>query len=74
MIYAYVTSETCRNRNAVRPGTEIDGRPVSKRGDYIPWPYGKRETLAIATGHGIWSSYMQQSAAAIARLLGWDRP
>jgi hypothetical protein len=47
--YAYVTTETCRVRDAVRPGALIgrDESPVSRDGDYTAWPHGKRETLRL---------------------------
>lgn len=68
-IYAYVTTECCRSRHAVKPGTLFYGyRPVSKHGDYSAWPYGKRETLQL-TNHT--SPYIRQSAVAVAHLLNW---
>ena len=47
--YAYVKSECCTSRDAVLPGTFVgrNQEPVSRHGDYNPWYYGKRETLAI---------------------------
>jgi hypothetical protein len=72
--YAYVTTETCRQRDAVRPGALIgrcDQCPVSRHGDYTPWPHGKRETLRrMADGH---TAYERESAQAVAITLGWAR-
>ena len=77
-IYAYVKSQTCVVRGAVRPGSFI-GRnmgPVSRDDDYVPWFYGKRETLAIiARGCSDASRYYRfQSARLVAELLGWSLP
>lgn len=69
-VYAYVTAECCVTRNAERPGAEV-GRnrvPVSRHGDYEKWPYGKRETLALAAGAG----YKAASAREVARLMRWE--
>ena len=66
---AYVTTETCRSRNAVRPGYWIGERRVSRHGDWQAWPYAKRETLALAD-HGQ-TAYLRGSARAVARLMGW---
>jgi hypothetical protein len=56
--YAYVTTETCRLRDAVRPGALIgrDEIPVSRDGDYTAWRHGKRETLhkAGVRAPGLW--------------------
>jgi hypothetical protein len=71
MTYAYVTTETCRQRDAVRPGTLIgrDEIPVSQHGDYTAWPHGKRETLRrTADGDTV---YTRTSARAVADLFGW---
>jgi hypothetical protein len=71
MTYAYVTTETCRLRDAVRPGALIgrDEIPVSRDGDYTPWRHGKRETIRLMTdGH---TAYKRQSAQAVAITLGW---
>jgi hypothetical protein len=71
--YAYVTSECCRQRDAVRPGTTIgrDEIPVSRDGDYTAWPHGKRETIRrMADGD---TAYKRESARAVAELLGWVR-
>ena len=72
--YAYVKSETCTTREAVRPGSLV-GRnlePVSKRGDYQRWPYGKRATLAIINGTATAATaYQRQCARLVARLLDW---
>jgi hypothetical protein len=69
--YAYVTTETCLRRHAVRPGALIgrDEIPVSRHGDYAPWPHGKRETLRrMAIGN---TGYTRASARAVADLFGW---
>lgn len=66
---AYVTSETCRTRDAVRPGTWIGERRVSRHGDWQPWYHGKRETLALADRGQ--TPYVRGSARAVARLMGW---
>ena len=66
---AYVTTETCRSRDAVRPGAWIGECRVSSHGDYWAWTYGKRETLALAD-HGQ-TPYLRGSARAVARLMGW---
>ena len=72
--YAYVKSETCTSRYAVRPGSFV-GRseePVSRHGDYNPWYYGKRETLAIiAQPATAANSYHRQCARLVAELRGW---
>ena len=70
-VYAYVTNECCTSTRACAPGTELNGRRISKHGDYSPWYHGKRETLAIiddpkAIGH------KHRSAAAVAGALGWN--
>ena len=73
-IYAWVKSETCTIRDAVRPGSFVgrNEEPVSKHGDYNPWYYGKRETLAIigqtATAA---NSYHRACARLVADLLDW---
>lgn len=69
-ITAYVTTETCRVRDAVRPGTSVgrDQVPVSRHGDYSPWTYGKHETLALIDDG---TTYQSQTAQAVARLMGW---
>lgn len=68
-ITAYVTSETCRTRNAVRPGTWIGARRVSRHGDWQAWYHGKRETLAMADNGQ--TAYLRGSARAVALLMGW---
>lgn len=81
MIHAYVTTETCRHREAFRRGEEYHGRPVSKHNDLTAWTWSKRDTLKIATGHhyivkmagasrDVW---FMQTAKAVARLLGWEK-
>ncbi len=71
--YAYVTTECCRQRDAVRPGALIgrDEIPVSRDGDYAPWPHGKRETLRRMTDGD--TAYGRASARAVAILMGWAR-
>jgi len=71
--YAYVTTETCRLRDAVRPGALIgrDEIPASCHGDYTPWPHGKRATLRRMTIGN--TAYERGSARAVAMLLGWAR-
>jgi hypothetical protein len=71
MTRAYVSSECCRRIDAFRPGAEVGGRPVSKHGDYSPWPYGKRETLAMLLPNSGVSMYRYRCARAVARVLGW---
>ena len=75
-IYAYVTSETCTSRHAIRPGSFVgrNQEPVSRHGDYNPWPYGKRETLAIIA-HGCSDAsqyYRFQCARLVSELLDWS--
>jgi hypothetical protein len=69
--YAYVTTECCRQRDAVRPGALIgrDEIPVSRHGDYTAWPHGKRETLRRITIAN--TAYARASARAVANLFGW---
>lgn len=71
-IYAYVTSEICNIRYAVRPGTSIGDNdvPVSHHDDFHRWCYGKRETLAIIANGGP-SDYVWQCAKRVAELLDW---
>jgi hypothetical protein len=58
MTYAYVTTETCLLRDAVRPDALLgrDEIPVSRHGGYTAWPHGKRETLhkAGVRAPGLW--------------------
>jgi len=71
--YAYVTTETCHQRDAVRPGALIgrDEIPVSRHGDYAAWPHGQRETLRrMADGDTV---YQRGSARAVVLALGWAR-
>jgi hypothetical protein len=72
-VYAYVKSETCTVRSAARPGSFIgrNDEPVSKHGDYDPWPFGKRETLAMIDLPGAHNSYRRQAARLVADLLIW---
>ena len=69
---AYVTTETCRARDAVRPGAWIANRRVSRHGDWQPWYYAKRETLALASDGQ--TAYLRGSARAVARLMEWPLP
>jgi hypothetical protein len=71
MTYAYVTTETCRQRDAVRPGALIgrDEIPVSRHGDYTAWLHNKRETLRRITIAN--TAYARASARAVANLFGW---
>lgn len=73
MTYAYVTTETCRIVSAEKRGALIgrDERPVSRHGDYAPWQYGKRETLAILRDIGT-PIYRYHAAKRVAELLGWE--
>jgi len=70
MTYAYVTTETCRHTVAVRRGTEIDGRAVSRHGDYTAWPWNKTETLEMMRDMDA-PIYRYRAAKAVAELLGW---
>ena len=76
--YAYVKSECCTSRDAVLPGTFVgrNPEPVSLHGDYNPWYYGKRETLAIiARGCSDASQYYRfRCACLVAELLDWSLP
>ena len=73
-VYAYVKSETCISRDACLPGS-FDGKsnePVSRHGDWNPWYYGKRETLAIiAQTATAANSYHRHCARLVADLLEW---
>ncbi len=71
--YAYVTTECCRLRDAVRPGALIgrDEIPVSRDGDYTPWQHSKRVTLSLMTDG--FTAYTRESARAVAVLMGWAR-
>lgn len=75
-IYAYVKSETCTMRDAVVPGSTVgrNEEPVSRHGDWNPWVFGKRETLAIIARGAADASryYMYQCAQLVAALLGWE--
>jgi hypothetical protein len=68
MTYAYVTNECCVSTVAVRPGTEVGDKAVSRHGDYSAWPWGKRDTLRIMAEQG---GYNYRCARAVALLLGW---
>ncbi len=72
--YAYVTTETCRNVSAEKPGAFIgrDEIPVSKHGDYTPWFHGKRETKAIITSYATPANrWKREAAREVAALHGW---
>lgn len=71
--YAYVSSETCIIRRAFRPGEEHPRtwQPIHKHGDFTPWYFGKRETLALMNAEGAHNSYRRQAARLVAELLGW---
>ena len=70
--YAYVNTETCQRRDAVRPGSYIgrDEIPVAKHGDYTTWCCGKRETLAMCENY-LLTPYRRSCARAVATLMGW---
>jgi hypothetical protein len=74
-VYAYVKSETCISRDACLPGSFVgkSNEPVSRHGDWNPWYYGKRETLAIvARGCADASRYYHyQCARLVAELRDW---
>ena len=72
--YAYVKSECCTSRDAVLPGTFVgrNQEPVSRHGDYNPWYYGKRETLAIINQTATAAnSYHRACARLVAELRDW---
>jgi hypothetical protein len=74
-VYAYVKSETCVSRGAVLPGSLVgrNQEPVSRHGDYRPWWYGKRETLAIINQPATAAnSYHRQCARLVANLRDWS--
>ena len=77
-VYAYVKSETCTSRAALWPGSLLgrNEEPISRRGDWNPWYYGKRETLAIiARGCSDASQYYRfRCACLVAELLDWSLP
>ena len=77
-VYAYVKSETCTIREAVRPGSFVGRNEelVSRHGDWNPWLNGKHETLAIiARGCSNASQYYRfQCARLVAELLDWSLP
>ena len=68
-IYAYVTADHCVSQRAVLPGAEVNGKPVSKHGDYHQWTAGKRFT-AILAADPLTSS--GRNARLVQRLLGWE--
>jgi hypothetical protein len=79
-IYAYVKSEACLNTEAIPPGSEVYGQPVSKCGDYQPWTLGKRATLAIIGKVTNRSERLNdqttfgwkfRTAVRVAHLMGW---
>jgi hypothetical protein len=72
--YAWVKSETCVSRSAVLPGSRVgrNDELVSRHGDYNPWYYGKRETLAIiAQKATAANSYHRACARLVAELRDW---
>jgi hypothetical protein len=75
MIYAYVKDQsTCYTAGTVVPcNSEINGKAISKHGDYSPWRIGKRETLRLMHADADMrnSSYIRFVAAAVAEYLGW---
>lgn len=74
MVYAYVTSETCKFVRAFLPGDEYMGGPVSTHGDLEPWTLGKRATLAIVAGDFPNTStgfHRARCAERVADLKGW---
>ncbi len=68
-IYCYVTTETCRIMRTAKPGAEVDGRPVSKHGDYTAWGYCKRATQHMVGHAGGWRG---TAAVAVCREMGWQ--
>jgi len=68
-VYAYVTNECCASVRAVLPRTEINGKPVSRHGDYSPWYYGQRATRERITDGA--TGYERICADAVSALLGW---
>lgn len=74
-IYAYVKSETCVIRGAVRPGERVSRNEemVSRHGDYRPWVHGKRETCNIAFDPfpTAANAYQRQCARLVINLLDW---
>ena len=66
--YCYVTAECCRILRTAKPGEEVDGRTVSKHGDFMPWVYGKRETLKMCGEPG----YRAWAAHAVCLEMGWE--
>jgi hypothetical protein len=71
MIYAYVTTESCRSIEAEKIGAEIgrNSTPVEEHGDYAEWPYDERETLQLIVRAS--TQYQRRAAQAVAELLGW---
>ena len=73
-VYAYVKSETCTSRAALWPGSFLgrNEEPISRRGDWNPWYYGKRETLAIINQTATAAnSYHRACARLVAELRDW---
>ena len=73
-IYAYVTSETCSYARAVELGSIIDGKPVSRHGDYYPWYCGKRDTLREITASGYKAARGAESGGIIGTSVGQAAP
>ena len=79
MTYAYVSSETCHETRAVRPGANVNtsgresdgGEPISRHGDYVRWYNGKRATLGMIADQTV-TGWQHRAARAVARLLDWD--
>ena len=71
-IYAYVSSESCTVRRAVRPGEEFHDVPISKHGDFRPWPYGKRATKNLLKSTSAAASYTREMARKVINLLDWE--
>ena len=71
--YAYVQAENCIARKAVKPGTEIDGKPVSSHNDWHKWMAGKRTTLGLLEqGLSNVGTWRWQCARLVAELYGWS--
>jgi hypothetical protein len=64
MTHCYVTAENCVHQ-AVKPL----GEGWHKHGDYTPWRYGKRETLAIINGSE-WA-WKRRMARKVWEFLDW---
>jgi hypothetical protein len=71
-IYAYVTTESVREGPAKLPGAEVNGKPVSKHGDYWAWTRGKLATLKIIADPKS-LGWRYRTARRVAELWGWTR-